>query len=334
MTHYSKRKNGLRLFSFLLAFSLILAALFTPGAASAVELKKVRLIPEWLPQAQFAGYMIALEKGFYREAGLDVEILNGGPGRLPLDLLESHRAEFGVAWLSSALARRSRGLKIVNVAQIFQRSSLVFVAKRENGVNSPQDLEGRNVGLWVEDFRVTPIAFLKKLNLTVNIIPQYYSINLFLRDGVTAAAAMYYNEYDQMIESGYDANELTVFRFNDYGLDFPEDGLYCLESTYEKDPEMCRLFAEASIKGWAYAASHKDETLEIVLKNMDGSFIGANRAHQGWMLNHLTKVISKPGHSGIGRLRMEDYKTTADLLKQLGLIENIDPFEDFYRGLP
>ncbi|MFH1136525.1 MAG: ABC transporter substrate-binding protein [Pseudomonadota bacterium] len=313
---------------------LILVLLVFPPPAPAQGLKKVRLIPDWLPQAQFAGFMVALEKGFYREAGLEVEIITGGPGRLPFDLLESRRADFGVIWLSSAIVRRSRGLKIVNLAQVAQRSSLLLVAKKQSGIRTPGDLRGKKVGLWAGDFRGTPSVFLKKLGLAVEVIPQYYSINLFIRDGVAAAAAMYYNEYDQIIQSGLNPDELTLFFLKDFGVDFPEDGLYCLESTYDQDPEMCERFAQATMKGWRSAAQNKKETLDLVLENMAGSTIGANRAHQSWMLDRFLEAVFIPGDDQPGRLKAEDYARTAQQLREYGLIENIPPFEDFQGGRP
>ena len=151
---------------------------FFPAQAAAAT-KKLSFIPLWSPQAQFAGYYVALEKGFYRGQGLEVEILNGGPER-PADVwLEKGKADIGTLWLSEAIKKRAQGVRLVNVAQILQRSALMLVAKKSSGIRTIADLNGKTVALW-ESFQLQPLALFRKYNLRVNVIPQAHSINLGL----------------------------------------------------------------------------------------------------------------------------------------------------------
>ena len=223
-----------------LLFMLFLAVL--PAGAAEIALKKASFIPQWSPQAQFAGYYVAYEKGFYKKYGVDLTILQGGPNQSPTDFLERRKADFVSLWLSTAMQRRSHGVKLINIGQVMQRSALMLIAKKSSNIKTPQDMNGKKVGIWGADFQIQPRAFFKKYNLHINVIHQSFSVILFLRGGVDVASAMWYNEYHTIINSGLNEDELTTFFFYDYGLNFPEDGIYVLEIRPEKTLPSRALF--------------------------------------------------------------------------------------------
>jgi NitT/TauT family transport system substrate-binding protein len=312
---------------------ILLAALFL-GAAGSVAgedlLKGVTLLPHWSPQAQFAGYFMAHHKGFYRKHGLDVSILTGGPNRPSLELLKKGECDFATAWLSAAIQESSRGVKLINVGQIVQKSALMIVAKKAGGITKPEHLEGKRVGLWGGDFRIQPMAFFRKYNLNVKVVPQYYSVNLFLRGGVDAASAMWYNEYHTILNAGLNPDELTTFFFHKHGLNFPEDGIYVLEETFKKDPATSCAFVLGSVEGWLYAATHPDEALDVVLNYMSKAGVPANRIHQKWMLEHMKELIMPEDEERVmGRLLQSDFSRVAEELKRGGLIRQIPDFTSF-----
>jgi NitT/TauT family transport system substrate-binding protein len=297
-------------------------------------LKKTSFIPHWSPQAQFAGYYVAYEKGWYKKHGLDVTIIPGGPTRSPLDYLKHKEAEFGSLWLCSALHQRDKGLRLVNIAQIMQRSALMLVAKKASGIKSLEDLEGKKVGLWRNEFQIQPKALFKKYNLKVKVIPQSFSVNLFLRGGVDLASAMWYNEYHILINSGLNPDELFPIFYFDHGLNFPEDGLYCLEETFNKDPEKAAAFVRASLEGWTFAFAHPEETLNIVIKYMTMAKVPANRVHQQWMLARMKDlIVGIEDKNSLGKLKKADYQQVAQELKTAGQIKSSPEFSTFYRGL-
>jgi len=312
----------------------VLAALLIPISVHAeANLKKVVFIPQWVPQAQFAGYYIAAEQGIYRKHGLEVTILSGGPQKPPpLDLLREGKADFATLWLSTGIQARAQGLNLVNIGQVLPRSALMLVAKQSRGIRSPRDIQGKKVGLWGPMFQLQARAFFKKYDLDVTIIPQSFSVNLFLRDGVDVASAMWYNEYHTILAAGLNPEELTPFFFHEHGLNFPEDGIYVLEDRFKRDPEMCRSFVKASIEGWLGAFAHKEKTLDMVMKNLKGEHMPANRVHQRWMLERMKDLILPSDQSDLGvQLLPGDYSRVATSLHSSGLIDRIPEFPIFYR---
>lgn len=323
------RKVILTPYLFLISFFCFIAISIS---AKEEPLKKATFIPQWAPQAQFVGYYVAYEKGIYKKHGVDLTIIPGGPEASPSELLNSHQADFATLWLSSGIQMRDAGIGLVNIAQILQRSALMLVAKKTSGIETLQDINGRKVGLWGPIFQIQPKALFKKYDIHVKIISQSYSVNLFLRDGVDVASAMWYNEYHTILNAGINPEELTTFFFYEYGLNFPEDGIYTLQETYEKDPELCCAFVKASIEGWQYAFVHPEEALDVVMKYMEEAHIPANRIHQKWMLERMKDLILPEDTSiAMGRLLFDDYERVAQGLKENKLIDEIPGFETFYK---
>lgn len=301
-----------------------------PASAAEVALKKASLIPLWSPQAQFAGYYVALDKGIYRKHGIDLSILPGGPDYSSSEYLRSGKADFAVLWLTTAIQERAAGVKLINLAQIVQQSSMMLIAKKTSGITTPSDLNGKKVGLWGGQFALPPQVFFKKFGLRVREIPQSYTVNLFLRGGIDVASAMWYNEYHTILNSGLDPDELSVFMLKEYGVNLPEDGLYALEKRVKNDPALANEMTQASLEGWNYAFSHPDEALDIVIKYMGAAKIPANRMHQKWMLERMRDLIMPPGSQGVnGLLKKNDYEAAAHVLLKNGLISAIPDFSSF-----
>lgn len=317
----------------MIALYLCLALLWHAAAAVAEPpLKPLTFMPLWVPQAQFAGYFVAYERGLYRQHGIDVTILPGGPGHSVAAALESGRADVGTLWLSTAIRMRAQGSRVVNVAQVVERSSQVLLAKKSSGIAVPSDLNGKTVGVWEGDLGLQAQAFFKKYNLNVRTVPQGSTINLFLRDGVSAAVGMWYNEYHTALDSGINTYELTTFFFSEHGLNFPEDGLYCREEAFLRDPALYRAFAQASLEGWQYAFAQPEDALDIVMKYVADAHLAATRVHQRWMLERMKDVILFVNGAPPGTLRRVDYDHVAQALLLSGRITAVPEFAAFYRA--
>jgi len=315
------------------AFTLVLATFLAVGfcAVSNAAAKPVTLILQWMPQAQFAGYYVALEKGIYREHGLDVQIIRGGPDRDGVEYLENGDADFAIMFLSGALLARDRNVPLVHLGQIVNQSNLMLVGWKDKGIYDASSLDGRKISLWGGAFQSEFMSFFAANGVQPQTTPQYYSVNLFLAKGVDACSVMYYNEYHMLFQAGVDESELTPLFMKDFGFGFPEDGIYCLEDTLRNRPEESSAFAAASLAGWEYAAAHREEALDIVMKHVQEANLPTNRAHMSWMLDKIlsTIIAGEEASWELGSLSREDYRRTVETLMQQGLIAGASSYEIF-----
>jgi NitT/TauT family transport system substrate-binding protein len=279
--------------------SLIAGVAFALGlglsAASAED--KVTLQLKWVTQAQFAGYYVAKDKGFYKEAGLDVTINPGGPDIAPEQVIAGGRADVIVDWMPAALAAREKGLPLVNIAQPFKKSGLELTCRNESGIKSPADFKDKTLGVWFFGNEYPFLAWMAKLGIKtdgsaggVKVIKQGFNVDPLLQKQADCISTMTYNEYWQLIEAGMKADDLTVFKYEDQGVATLEDGLYVMEDKL-KDPkfvETMAKFVKASMKGWDYARAHPEEAVKIILDN-DAS--GAQtEQHQTTMIQEINKL--------------------------------------------
>ena len=311
----------------LIAFGII-------GPARTVAAQPVRIMLQWSHQAQFAGYYVALEKGFYKERGLEVSIVPGGPGLDSADFLVRGEVDFASLWLSTALSRNEQAVKLAHVAQIVNTSNLVLITRKSDNINWPIELSGRKVSIWGGDFRAPYLAWFQSIGASPQIVPQYYSVNLFLRKGVEACSAMYYNEVHMVYQTGIDMEEMKLFFLREDGFGFPEDGIYTTQERLLQNPDMVRAFREASLAGWRYAAAHQDEALDIVMDYVTRDKVLTNRPHMKWMLEKiLTSVIpAEQDKWTFGSLSRQDYARTAAVMVQQGMIRNALEYDEFTAG--
>lgn len=295
---------------------------------------KLVFAPQWLPQAQFAGYYVAQEKGFYKDAGIEVEIIHPSANLQATALLADGKADLISLFLITGMSVKNQGLDIVNIGQMSQHSAILFVTKKSRGIDNLSKLNGKKIGVWKSGFDEVPKALLKEKNCSVDWIPILSTINLFMIDGIDAMTVMSYNEYDNIINSGINEDELNIFPFADYGYDVPEDGLYCLKSTFEKKRSELKKFIQATLKGWDYAAANRDFAVEIVLKKMKQAHIPANRVHQKWMLDKILEmgVISNNGKKR-GELAESDFLKAVRVLDSDSKNKFKYTFTEFYKPL-
>jgi NitT/TauT family transport system substrate-binding protein len=280
-----------------------------PQATTApAEMTKVTLQLQWVAQSQFAGYYAALDKGFYKDEGLDVTIKEGAVDIVPQQVLASGQAEFGLAWVPKALVSRESGAKIVDIGQVFQRSGTLEISWKDSNITKPEDWKGKKVGTWGfgNEFELT--AAMVKAGLDpakdVTVVQQPFDMSLLLNKEVDAAEAMTYNEYAQVLEQKnpatgqlYTAADLNVVNFNDVGTAMLQDSVWAREDWLAdaKNQDLSVKFLKATFKGWIYCRDNFDECTDIVLKH--GSTLG--KGHQAWQLNEINKLIW-PSPDGIG----------------------------------
>jgi len=248
-------------------------------------------------QAQFAGYFLAKDKGFYKDAGLDVTVTPGGPDIAPEQVIAGGHADVIVDWMPAALAAREKGLALVNIAQPFKRSGLMLTCRNETGIKSPADFKDKTLGVWFYGNEYPFLAWMGKLGLKtdgsaggVKVIKQDFNVKPLLEKQADCISTMSYNEYWQIIEAGVKKEDLTVFKYEDQGVATLEDGLYVLEDKL-KDPKFVATmakFVKASMKGWDYARANPAEAVKIVLDNDTSG--AQTEGHQTTMMTEINKL--------------------------------------------
>ncbi|WP_417743009.1 ABC transporter substrate-binding protein [Salipiger sp.] len=297
------------------------AAALTLAAGTAHAADELSLQLKWVTQAQFAGYYVAADKGFYEEEDLDVTIKPGGPDIAPVQVLLGGGADVMVDWLPSALAARENGAPIVNIAQPFKSSGLMLTCLKEHGIESPEDFPGHTLGTWFFGNELPLYSWMSKLGYEtdgseggVTIQKINFNVDPLLQKQVECATTMTYNEYWQVIDAGLTPEDLVVFKYEDEGISTLEDGLYTTEANLE-DPEMVdklTRFVRASMKGWKYAEENPDEAAEIVLEN---DATGAQtEKHQKRMMGEVAKLTAGSN----GALDPADFERTVEVLLSAG----------------
>ncbi|WP_420569355.1 ABC transporter substrate-binding protein [Thalassovita sp.] len=286
------------------------------GMAQAAD--EVTLQLKWVTQSQFAGYYVALDKGFYEEEGLDVTIKPGGPDIAPAQVIAGGGADVVLDWMPSALASREKGLPLVNIAQPFKSSGMMLTCRKDAGVSSPADFAGKTLGVWFFGNEYPFLSWMSKLGLAtdgsdggVTVLKQGFNVDPILQGQAACVSTMTYNEYWQIIDAGLSPDDLVVFKYEDQGVATLEDGMYVLEENLN-DPafvEKMVKFVRASMKGWKWAEENPDDAAMIVLDN-DAS--GAQtEEHQKRMMGEVAKLTAGSN----GALDPADYeRTVASLL--------------------
>lgn len=257
----------------------------------------VSLQLQWVTQAQFAGYYVALDKGWYREAGIDLTIKSGGPDLAPVDLVVAGASDFGTSLLADLTVAIQKGKQVISIAQIQQKSGLLLVARNSSGIKRPEDFVGKKVGVWLGSWEAQFNALLAKQGIdskAVDVVSQGWSMEPFLRGDLQVASAMIYNEYHVLLEAGIKPEELRIIDYADYGLDFPGDVLFTSRKMVEQSPELSTRMVRASLRGWQYAVAHPEEAADIVLKH-DRSGVQTKK-HQLSMMREIAKLVHVPGY--------------------------------------
>ena len=298
------------------AIPIAIAALLF-GSAGAQAQDKVTLQLKWVVQAQFAGYLVAKDKGFYKEAGLDVTIRPGGPDIAPPQVIAGGGADVTVEWMPAALAAREKGVPLVNIAQPFKRSGMMLTCRAETGIKTPADLKGRTLGVWFFGNEYPFMSWMAKLGYKtdgspggVKVLKQGFNVDPLLQKQADCISTMTYNEYWQVIDAGIPADKLVVFKYEDQGVATMEDGLYALEAKLA-DPKFAATmakFVKASMKGWEYARANPAEAVKIVLANDPTG--AQTEKHQTRMLGEINKLTEGSN----GALVPADYERTVKTL--------------------
>ena len=285
------------------------------GMAQAADDLTLQL--KWVTQAQFAGYYVAKDKGFYDEAGLDVTIKPGGPDIAPTQVIAGGGADVVVEWMPAALAAREKGLPLGNIAQPFKHSGMMLTCLKETGIKTPEDFRGRTLGVWFFGNEFPFLSWMSQLGIPtdgsengIKVLKQGFNVDPLLQRQADCISTMTYNEYWQVIDAGIKPEELVTFKYEDQGVATLEDGLYVTEDKLDDPAMVDKLvrFVRASMKGWKWAEENPDDAAMIVL---DNDATGAQtEKHQKRMMGEIAKLTAGSN----GALDPADFERTVQSL--------------------
>ena len=285
-----------------------------------VQAQRIVFTPQWTPQSQFAGYYVAQEKGFYKDAGVEVDIQHPSVSYSALNRLMEGSSDIITSQLTQAMVAIDRGIPMAHVLQTSQQNGLVLLG-RADSIRTIEDLRKKKVGVWKAGFGELAYIMDAELRLGIKWIPFLEGTNLFVSGAIDATLAMSYNEYLQIRASGYE--DKKPIRLADIGYDYPEDGLYVSLDFYRRYPEKVKAFVQASQKGWEWAHEHPEEALDIVIKWAEKEQVHTNRIFQRWMLEEILRLQCEKGMQKPSfRLDAEVVKKLSDLLLKHNRTQN------------
>jgi PAS domain S-box-containing protein len=300
----------------------------------AASLDKVRLQLKWFHQFQFAGYYAAEAKGFYRDEGLDVELIEGAMDRSPDKAVQDGKAEFGVQDGGDLVFRRMQGAPLVAVAVTFQHSPYVIISRKESGFRHPADLVGRTVPITQDQGSAQILAMflhegvkIKSIFDTtpVNFVKHTWSFAPFI-DGKVEAITAYSTEIPRFRRLyGF---EPAVMNPLDYGVDFYGDTLITSAAFLESQPKVVERFRRASLRGWEYAMAHPEEIVPLIEAMPSARQPKPTRQDLLDEAQAMNEIIL-PKLIEIGNMNPGRWEKMAQVYLELGMVPKIGNLEGF-----
>ncbi len=305
-------RRGLTVASLATVTAIALAACAAPAdtdtSGDFEPLTSIKLQLQWLPQAQFAGYYVALDQGYFEDEGFDtVDIVPSGGDIVPQDALVAGDVDFAIAWVPKVLGTlEATGAELTDIAQVYQKSGTLQVSFKDTGVASVADFEGKRIGSWGFGNEWEIFAAMADEGLdasTVSITTQDFSMNALLDGDVDAAQAMTYNEWAQILEvvnpaTGelYQPEDFDVVSYEDTAGAMLQDAIWADTARLADDPayaDAAVRFLKAVIKGWVFARDNPEEAASITYDaaiNAEAAF-PVGPVHQLWQMNEVNKLI-------------------------------------------
>ena len=304
----------------------LMLSMALPASVLPVKAQKIIFTPQWTAQAQFAGYYVAQEKGFYREAGVEVEIVHPSVSQSAMSRMLNKTSQATTLQLCQAMELVDMGVDLVNILQTSMNNAMVIVSARGK---DPLTQKGEKVGIWNVDFGQLAICMSIKEGLNYNWVRFAHNINLFVSGALDATLAMSYNEYYQLVQAGMQLSDKNVYRFCDHGYNVQEDGLYVTRDYYMRHKDQAKLFAKASRRGWEWAAEHPEETLDIVMKYVRENRIATNRVMQRLMLKEVLRLqVDRESKKREFRLRPDMVKRASYLMVESMMLDREVKYEE------
>lgn len=250
------------------AFAAMLAAAFVACVTPALALDQVRMRLDWVFGTEHSGIFVASEKGYFKQEGIDVQIMAGEGSSVTVKLVGTGDVDFGYATADQAVLAADRGLPVVTTAVILQSNPVGIVFPKSSGIKTLKDLYGKKLGLQIKsavERQWRAIVKMQDIDTTkIDEVPADLAIaKLIVAKRIDAGVAFFFNDGLQPVTEGIDMDWIL---FRDLGLPMYSSGLIVNAETIKKNPDLVRRFTRAFVKGWEYAKAHPDEAYALTIK--------------------------------------------------------------------
>ncbi len=300
---------------YLRLFTLIILIIPLKVYSSDTTLTQVKLQLKWKHQFQFAGYYAAIEKGYYKNVGLEVELIEAKLSELPGDAVINGKANFAIS-TSDVILMRADGKPVVVLATIFQHSAQILLATESSGIEYVHNLAGKR--LIIEPHAADIIAYMNDEDISLNdieVLPYTFDVNMLIENKVDAMTAYSTDEPFVLAEKGVHYHVLSPISGN---IDFYGDVLITSEQFLLKNPKLAEDFRNASIKGWKYAMENPDELINIIYNKYSKRH---SKEHLAFEAKKMKKLII-PEIIEIGYSNPHRWRKIIEVYKQVGMIPN------------
>lgn len=283
------------------------------------DLKKVTVVLDWTPNTNHTGLYAAKDKGYFKEEGLDVEIIM--PGEAGADqLTASGKADFGVSYQESITEARVQGVPLVSIAAVIQHNTSGFASPAEKNIKSPKDFEGKTYGGWGAPVEKSVIdSLMKKENANIDKVS---IVNMGDADFFTAVkrdidfAWIYYGWTG--VEAELRGEKINMVYLTDYSekLDYYTPVLATSEKMIADDPDTVKAFVKAAARGYEFAIDQPGEAADILLKNAPDLDSELVKKSQEWLSPRYQDDASRWGEQ-----KLEVWENYADWMHENGLLD-------------
>lgn len=276
----------------------------------------------WFHTTEFAGFYVADQKGYYADENLKVSFVAGGPEIDPVAEVVAGRALFGINAGDSIIRARAAQQDVVAISSIYRQSPLVVMTLPDTGIQRPQDLVGKTVGVISPAMDTTwDIQFLGMLNklkikstdLTFVPIEDYHGANELTAGRMQAVSGFFSS--NEPVQAKLDGHEPTLMFYSDYGIEIYSNAIFTTGQTIRERPELIERFIRATLKGYQYAIEHPDEMADLALKYDDT----LNADLQSATMQAQIPLIDT-GDAPIGTMDEAVWQITEDILLEQGII--------------
>jgi NitT/TauT family transport system substrate-binding protein len=311
--------------------ALIVGLAIVPAAAQT----KVSLALDWIIGGTHAPYFVALDRGMYRDAGLDVSISRGFGSGDTVKRVGSGTADVGVADISTIItAMANEKIPVKVVGMMYDRATLGLIFLKESGINQPKDLEGRSLGRSASGASVTMLpAFLNANNVDRSKITEvvvdaatYMPLLMSGRVQAVLEQSIHLSKFQRV--AAQQGKSAAAMRYSDFGLTAYGNAIIVSNNTAANKADMVKRFIEATLRGYAWALENPDEAVKIIMRSNPELDAAATKGE----LQALADIQNSPdiAKNGLSYINKEKMTTTRDTVTKALKLKRVVPIEEIY----